>query len=125
MQWAKINAEANPFFTPGTHHVQGPRVSGELGTEVLSWFKCPRDICYVPWVVLRSRASLTCSWMPPPGGGSSCGGKSPSMAGPTASMRQLGAALRDPRVAAIWAACSVVLAAAVVMSYPVVERRPS
>jgi hypothetical protein len=42
------------------------------------------------------------------------------MVGSTASIRQVEAALRDPRVAAIWTAYSVVLAAAVVMSYPVV-----
>lgn len=40
-------------------------------------------------VVFSSRTRLTCSWMPPPGGGRSCGGKSPSMAGSTASIRQV------------------------------------
>lgn len=44
------------------------------------------------------------------------------MVGSTASIRQVEAALRNPPVAAIWAAHSVVLAAAVVMSYPVVGR---
>lgn len=42
------------------------------------------------------------------------------MVGSTASIRQVEAALRNPQVAAIWAAHSVVLAATAVMSYPVV-----
>lgn len=46
------------------------------------------------------------------------------MVGSTASIRQVEAALRDPRVAAIWTAYSVVLAAAVVMSYPAVVPPP-
>lgn len=69
----QARVKVNLFLTQGQDCVQGVTVSWGAGlcrraTKVVMAI---RASSMSPGVVMRIRTRLTCSWMPPPGGGSS------------------------------------------------------